>query len=75
MVKYENGLLVVTIETAAPEELHHCIMQSVINNLKNQNMSNLPIQEHDKEHNFWSLELLENLIPSVEQLQAKTTKI
>lgn len=73
MIKYENGHLVISIPTHAPDELHHALMQSVINSLKNQNMSDLPIQAQDKEHNFWTLELLENLIPSVDELQKLNT--
>lgn len=69
MVKYENGKLVVSFNTTAPEELHHALMQSTIASLKNQTVSDLPIQDYVKENNYWTLELLENLIPSVEELQ------
>ena len=69
MVKYENGQLVVSFNTHAPEELHHALMQSCVANLKNQSISDLQVQDYVKENNYWTLELLENLIPSVDELQ------
>ena len=69
MVKYENGQLVVSFNTHAPEELHHALMQSCVANLKNQSISDLQVQDYVKENNYWTLELLENLIHSVDELQ------
>ncbi len=51
------------------EVLHHALMQSCVANLKNQSISDLQVQDYVKENNYWTLELLENLIPSVDELQ------
>lgn len=64
MVKYENGRLLIGIPTAAPEELHQAIIQSVIQNLKVSSVSTEPVPDNAKECNYWMLELLENMLPS-----------
>jgi hypothetical protein len=69
MVKYIDNTLQITFNNSySANEMHHALMTTVVNVIKSQNLEDKASPEDNKEKNYWLMVLLEEMLPTEEQL-------